>query len=77
MQTCQIWGDMSADRVDDQYPTVTVCDACAEAHSQGENAAILHVVGGYEKITASSATFVALRGMKSRSKEKDGKDDRN
>jgi|YNPNPStandDraft_1061719.scaffolds.fasta_scaffold109735_2 hypothetical protein len=60
MQTCQIWGDMSADRVDDQYPTVTVCDACAEAHSQGENAAILHVVGGYDEDYGEQCYFCGI-----------------
>lgn len=36
MKSCMIWGDMSADRVGDQYPTVAVCDDCAEAHSKGD-----------------------------------------
>ncbi len=49
MKSCQIWGDLAADRVDDQYPTVTVCDACAEANRQGENPAIVAVVGGYDE----------------------------
>ncbi len=28
MKSCEIWGDMSADRIADQYPTVTCCDEC-------------------------------------------------
>lgn len=31
MKTCTVYGDMSADRAADQYPTVTLCDDCVEA----------------------------------------------
>lgn len=46
MKTCMVWGDMSADRASDQYPSVTVCDDCAEVHSVGsedQDAAIISV----------------------------------
>ena len=60
MKSCQIWGDLSADRVDDQYPTVTVCNECAEAHSQGEDAAIVAVVGGYEESYGDECHFCEI-----------------
>jgi len=28
MYSCQVYGDMTADRADDQYPTVAVCQEC-------------------------------------------------
>jgi hypothetical protein len=35
MKTCVVWGDMLADSASDQYPSVAVCDACAETESKG------------------------------------------
>ena len=43
MKSCQIWGNMVADHVSDQYPTVVVCDECAKNHSSGEDAEILFI----------------------------------
>ena len=30
MKTCRIWGDLTSDRVDEQYPVVNLCDECYE-----------------------------------------------
>lgn len=35
MKTCVVWGDMLSDSVSDQYPSVAMCDACAEGESKG------------------------------------------
>jgi hypothetical protein len=46
MKTCVVWGDMSADRASDQYPSVAVCDDCAKTESVGSDdrdAAIISV----------------------------------
>ena len=29
MQLCTLWGNMSADRTDEQYPQLNVCEECA------------------------------------------------
>jgi hypothetical protein len=31
MKTCTIYGDQSSDRASENYPTVQICDDCAEA----------------------------------------------
>lgn len=46
MKTCMVWGDLSADRTSDQYPSVAVCDDCAETQavsSEDHDAAIISV----------------------------------
>ena len=60
MQSCQVWGDMSADRFDDQYPTVTVCNNCAEANVKGEDAAIVMIVGGYDEAYGDECYFCGI-----------------
>jgi len=60
MKSCQIWGDLSADRADDQYPTVTVCNDCVEAHSRGEDAAIVAVVGEYDEAYGDECHFCGI-----------------
>ncbi len=50
MKTCMVWGDMSADKASDQYPSVAVCNDCAETESIGSedtDAAIL-TVGSFD-----------------------------
>lgn len=34
MKSCAVWGDLGADRTDDQYPTVNYCDECFELLSK-------------------------------------------
>lgn len=60
MKSCQIWGDLSADKIDDQYPTVTVCEACVEPNRAGENAAIVAVVGGYDQANGEECHFCGI-----------------
>jgi hypothetical protein len=36
MKKCTIIGDMTADSAADQYPTVILCDDCAEARDTGD-----------------------------------------
>lgn len=44
MKSCVIYGDMSSDEVDDNYPTVTVCDACVEKDAKaGEDGVIVNL----------------------------------
>lgn len=44
MKICTIWGDMSSDRVGEQYPSVTVCDDCVSAErSSGEDSQIVTI----------------------------------
>ena len=46
MKTCKIYGDLTADRADDIYPTVQFCDACAKRDNErGEGNAIVEVLG--------------------------------
>ena len=45
MKAAVIWGDMGADRTDDQYPQVAYCDECfAELMKDEENSGIVHEV---------------------------------
>lgn len=37
MKSCQIWGDMSSDKVDEQYPVVAVCDECSDKFSKADD----------------------------------------
>lgn len=48
MQLCTLWGDMSADRTDDQYPQANVCDNCVEKYSNIEESPIVLVQGEYD-----------------------------
>lgn len=48
MQLCTLWGDMSADRTDDQYPQANVCDNCVEKYSNIEDSPIVLVQGEYD-----------------------------
>ncbi|WP_081666029.1 hypothetical protein [Pseudogulbenkiania ferrooxidans] len=57
MKSCQIWGGLSADRTDEQYPTVTVCDECAEANQGHEDSAITHILGGYDAAYGEECHF--------------------
>jgi hypothetical protein len=46
MKTCVVWGNLSADRTSDQYPSVAVCDDCAKSEaigSEDRDAAIISV----------------------------------
>ncbi len=57
MKTCTIWGDMSSDRVDEQYPSVTVCDDCVSAEqSSGEDSQIV-TVSGYDPSLGDTCEF--------------------
>lgn len=60
MKSCQIWGDLGADRVDEQYPTVTVCDACVAENRGGEDAAIVGVVGSYDPAYGDECHFCGV-----------------
>lgn len=60
MKSCQIWGDLSADRVADQYPIVTVCDDCTKANSEGEDAAIVMVVCDYDYAYGDECHFCGI-----------------
>lgn len=48
MKLCTLWGDMSADRTDDQYPQANVCEACIKAYDNAEDSPIVHINGGYD-----------------------------
>ncbi len=48
MKACMVWGDLSSDRTSEQYPTVTVCDACVTSQMAAENSQIVNVVGKYD-----------------------------
>ncbi|WP_287595750.1 hypothetical protein [Thermomonas sp.] len=51
----EVWGDMSADRTADQYPTVAVCEDCIKAQEQsGEDNQL--VSGGTELVTDTDET---------------------
>lgn len=69
MKICQIWGDMAADRVDDQYPTVAVCEDCVTAHTKGEDAMIVAVVGDYDEAYGEECYFCGIT-----KDEEDGKE---
>ncbi|MFP5424497.1 MAG: hypothetical protein ACLGJA_01440 [Gammaproteobacteria bacterium] len=46
MKRCMVQGDMLADRTCEQYPTVTLCEACIREDEQsGPNRQILVVEG--------------------------------
>ncbi len=58
MKTCTVWGDMLSDRTSDQYPTVTVCDACVEKHQQaGKDSKILSVNSEYDSLYGEECYF--------------------
>lgn len=48
MQLCTLWGNMSADRTDEQYPQANVCDECIQIYSNSEESPIVHINGSYE-----------------------------
>jgi hypothetical protein len=48
MKLCTLWGDMSADRADDQYPQANVCEECIRKYASSEDSPIVHVNGNYE-----------------------------
>ena len=48
MQLCTLWGNMSADRTDEQYPQANVCDECIQKYSTAEESPIVHINGSYE-----------------------------
>ena len=45
MQLCTLWGNMSADRTDEQYPQANVCDECIQKYSTAEESPIVHING--------------------------------
>lgn len=60
MKSCQVWGDLSADRVNDQYPIVTVCNDCTAENLKGEETAIVAVVGGYDAANGEACSFCGI-----------------
>ena len=48
MKLCTLWGDMTADRADDQYPQKNVCEECIKEHSNSENSPIVQINGSYD-----------------------------
>ncbi|EZQ00930.1 hypothetical protein [Acinetobacter sp. Ver3] len=50
MQLCTLWGNMSADRTDEQYPQANVCDECIQKYSTAEESPIVHINGSYESV---------------------------
>ena len=54
MHYCEVWGDMTADRTSDQYPTVPVCEGCMkEQEDSGEDN---QIVSTGELVTDKSET---------------------
>ena len=60
MQLCTLWGDMSADSTDDQYPQANVCDDCVEKYSNIEDSPIVHVSGGYDSAYGQECALCEL-----------------
>lgn len=48
MKLCTLWGDMSADRVSEQYPQANVCEGCIKTNINTENSPIVHIDGNYD-----------------------------
>lgn len=43
MRICTVWGDLSADKTDEQYPTDVYCDECFHAmDSSGEESGVVN-----------------------------------
>lgn len=43
MKVCTVYGDMSADSMDDVYPSVLVCNECVRAFADDEDSPIVTV----------------------------------
>lgn len=69
MKSCQVWGDLSADRVEDQYPTVTVCNDCTVENLKGEEPAIVTVVGGYDPVNGEECKFCGITAAEENEQE--------
>ena len=57
MQLCTLWGNMSADRTDEQYPQANVCDECIQKYSTAEESPIVHINGSYESAYGEECTL--------------------
>lgn len=57
MKTCVIMGDMSSDRTADNYPTVVLCDSCAEDEEAKEENSLLVSVGDYDPDFGDTCEF--------------------
>jgi hypothetical protein len=46
MKRVQVFGDLSADATDDQYPTIVLCEECiADEEAKQEDSSIVTIVG--------------------------------
>lgn len=67
MQTCTVYGDMSADRAADQYPTVTLCDDCVEADGKKKgNSQIVTSGGAYDSSFGDSCEWCGAEASEER-----------
>lgn len=57
MKACMVWGDMSADRASDQYPTVNVCDECIAADAESEDPQIVSIDGNFDEAYGEECHF--------------------
>jgi hypothetical protein len=54
---CVLWGDMSADRASDQYPTEKVCKSCIRKFNKPDYEVIVSVGSDLGKLDASECFF--------------------
>lgn len=54
---CVLWGDMSADRASDQYPTEKVCKSCIRKFSKSDNEVIVAVGKDLGQLDGSECHF--------------------
>lgn len=57
MKTVVVWGNMSADRTADQYPTENVCDECFKTESAKEESKIVQEVDKYDPAYGDECFF--------------------
>lgn len=47
MQLCLLWGDMSSNKADEQYPQANICNTCIKKFENSEDSPIVNVIGPY------------------------------
>ena len=57
MKTCTVFGDMQSDSTAEQYPTVTLCNYCAEQDALVEEDHLIVSQGTYDKSFGDSCEW--------------------
>lgn len=57
MKSCVIFGDLSSDETDDNYPTVAVCDECVAKHEAAQEDSKVVSVSSHDPVHGDECDF--------------------